>query len=92
MDRFLFSGCLNDRIDLLHMIGSLAGGATSSLVAKNWSKKLSQLFEKQLGSNLKFKLIVPKSITETYIDAKLGRYGLAGKHLVAILDFQMSIF
>jgi len=35
MDGFLHLRCLNDRINLLYMIGSLAGGANAYSVAKN---------------------------------------------------------
>ena len=41
-------------------------GATSSLVAKNLTKKLSQPFEELQVSNLEFKLITPKPIIGTY--------------------------
>ena len=34
-----------------------------------------------------FMLITPKSITGTYFDTKLSRFGLAGSLMVAILDF-----
>ena len=37
------------------------------------------------------KLIIPKSITGTYFDTKLSRFGLAGLPVAAILDIQMSI-
>ena len=40
----------NHRINLLHMIGSLASRATPSLVAKNLTKKFSQPFEELKGS------------------------------------------
>ena len=40
MDGFWCSRCLNDRIDLLYMIGSFASGANVSLVAKNGTKKI----------------------------------------------------
>ena len=45
MDGFWCSRCLNNRIDLPNMIGSFASGATSSLIAENGTKSLSQLFE-----------------------------------------------
>ena len=48
------------------MIGSFASGATASQVAINGTRKLSQPFEEQEGSNLEFKLITPKPITGTY--------------------------
>ena len=35
VDRFQSLRCLNDPIDLLYMMGSLASGASNSLVAKN---------------------------------------------------------
>ena len=37
--RFWCSRCLNDRVDLLYMIGSFASGANVSLVAKNGTKQ-----------------------------------------------------
>jgi len=43
MDGFWHSRCLNDRIDLLYMIGSFASGAHVSLVAKNGTKKIIPL-------------------------------------------------
>ena len=67
MDGFWCSRCLNYCIGLPHIvIGSLASSATSSLVAKNWTKKLSQPFEELQGSNSEFKLITPKPIIRTY--------------------------
>ena len=86
MDGFWCSGCLNDRIDLPHMIGSFPGGATSSMVAKNWTKKLSQPFEELQGWNSEFKLITPKTISGTYSKTNLSRFGLADFPLAAILD------
>ena len=38
VDRFQSLRCLNDRIDLPYMMGSLASGATNSLVTKNGTK------------------------------------------------------
>ena len=87
MDGFWYSGCLNDRIDLPYMIGSFPGGATSSMVAKKWTKKLSQPFEELQGWNFEFKQITPKPITGTYFETNISRFGLAGLHMVAILDF-----
>ena len=69
------------------MIGSHTSSATTSLVAKNLTKKLSQLFEELQGSNLEFKLITPKPITGTYFETNLSRFGLAGLPMAAILDF-----
>ena len=43
MDGFLHSRCLNNRINLLYMIGSFASGANVSLVAKNGTKKIIPL-------------------------------------------------
>ena len=86
MDGFWYSGCLNDRIDLPYMIGSFPGGTTSSMVAKNWTKKLSQPFEELQGWNSEFKLITPKTIWGTYFKTNLCRFGLAGFPLTAILD------
>ena len=45
MDGFWCSRCLNDRIGLPHMIGTLATGATSSLLTKNWTEKSYQPFQ-----------------------------------------------
>ena len=73
--------------DLPHMIGSLAVGTTSSLVAKNLTKKLYQPFKELQGSYLEFKLIIPKTITENCFVTNLSRFGLAGLPMVAILDF-----
>ena len=53
----------------------LYNGGTSSLVAKNGTKKLSQTFEELQGLNSEFKLITPKSNTGTYFGT-----------MVAILD------
>ena len=39
MDRFWYSRCLNDHINLMDMIRSLASGANAFLVAKNGTKK-----------------------------------------------------
>ena len=69
------------------MIGSPANGATSSLVAKNRTKKLSQLFEELQGSNLEIKLITPNPINGTYFETNLSRFGLTGLPMAAILDF-----
>ena len=41
VDRFQSLRCLNNRIDLPHMMGSLASGATNSLVAKIGTKDLA---------------------------------------------------
>ena len=73
------------------MIESFASGTTASLVAKNLNKKSSQPFEELQGSNLEFKLITPKSITGTYFETTLSRFGLEGLPIVAILHFQMFI-
>ena len=43
VDRFLYSRCLNDLIDLFYMIGSFGSGANVSLVAKNETKKIIPL-------------------------------------------------
>ena len=87
MDGFWRSGCLKDRIDLPHMKGSFASGATSFLVAKNLTKKLSQQVEKLQGSKMEFKLITSKHITGKYFETNLCRFDLAGLPMVAILDF-----
>ena len=72
MDGFWCSGCLNDCIDLPFMIRSFPGGATSSMVAKKWTKKLSPPFEELQGWNLEFKLITPKTISGTYFKTNLS--------------------
>ena len=69
------------------MIGSFASGATTFLVAKNGTKKLSQLLEELQGSNSEFKLINPKPITGTYFSTKLSEFGLACSLIAAISDF-----
>ena len=38
------------------------------------------------------KLIIPKSITGTYFDTKLSRFGLAGLPVAAILDFVKRLY
>ena len=43
MDRLWHSRCLNDRIDLLYMIGTFASGANASLEAKNGTKTIIPL-------------------------------------------------
>ena len=43
MDQFWCLRCLNDRINLLYMIGSFTSGANVSLVAKNGTKKIIPL-------------------------------------------------
>ena len=83
---FAVSTCLKDRIDLPHMIGSFANGATASLVAKKGTKKLSQPFEELQGSNFEFKLVTSKSITGTYFEATLGRFGLKGLPMFKVLQ------
>ena len=40
IDGFLCSRCLNDHIDVPNMIGPIASGATSSMLAKNGTKSL----------------------------------------------------
>ena len=52
---------------------------------------ISQPFEELQGWNLKFKLITPRYIAETYFDTKLSIFGLASLLMAAILDFQKSI-
>ena len=50
VDRFQSLRCLNDRIDLPYMMGSLAGGATNSLVAKIGTKDLATTVNKIITS------------------------------------------
>ena len=68
-------------------------GLASLLMAAilDFKKSISQPFEELQSWNSEFKLITPKSITGTYSDTKLSRFGLASLPMVAILDFQMSI-
>jgi len=54
------------------MIGSFVSGATSSLLGKNQTKKISQLFKKLQGSKLELKLITPKPYTGTYFETNLS--------------------
>ena len=54
-------------MDLSDMIGSFASSTNASLLAKNWTKELSQLFEELEGSNSEFKLITQKPIIGTYL-------------------------
>ena len=44
MDRFWCSRCLNNRIEVPDIIGSLASGTNALLVAKNGTRKISQPF------------------------------------------------
>ena len=69
---------------MLDMIGLFARSVTTSLVAKNGTKKLSHLFEELQGSNSEFEIYI---ITRTYIETNLGGFGLAGLLMMAILDF-----
>ena len=48
--------------------------ATASLMAKNWTKKSSHLFEELKGSNSEFKLYTPKPNTGTYFDTILSMF------------------
>ena len=65
MDIFWFSRCLNDHIDLHNMIELYESGTTTSIVAKNRTKNLSQPFKELQGSNSEFMLITPKSILKS---------------------------
>ena len=67
-------------------MGSFTSGNTTSQVAKNGTKKLSQPFEEQQVLNLDFKLNNPKPIIKTYFESNLSRFGLAGLLMEAILD------
>ena len=73
-----YQSALHDRI-IYKWRHCLPGG-------QNRTKKLSQPFEEQQGSNLEFKLITPKSITGTYFETT-HRFSLAGLPMAAILDF-----
>ena len=53
----------------------------------DFQMSICQLFEKLQGSNSEFKLITPKSITGSYFEITLSRFGLVGLPMVAILDF-----
>ena len=50
----------------------------------NFQMFTSQPFEDLPGSNIEFKLIIPKPITRTYFETNLSRFGLAGFPLVTI--------
>ena len=69
------------------MIGSFANVTTASLVAKNGTKKLCQLFEELYGSNSEFKRITSKPFTDTYFQTNLSRFDVVGLPKLAILDF-----
>ena len=75
MDGFWCSRCLNDLIDLPNIIGSFASNATASIVAKNWTKNISQPFKELHGSDSEFKLITPKSITGTISELFWDHFG-----------------
>ena len=68
------------------MMGSFTSGDTTSQVAKNRTKKLSQPFKEQQVLILDFKLNTPKPIIKTYFESNLSRFGLAGLPMAAILD------
>ena len=76
MDGFWCSRCLNDRIDLLYMIGSFASGANVSLVAKNGTKKIILLLSikssegDKEASNQKFHKIDPPKSGEFWFKIK----------------------
>ena len=53
---------------------------------------ISHPFEELEGWNLEFKRITPKSITGTYFDTKLSRFGLAGSAMAALIELWMFIF
>ena len=74
------------------MIESFPGGATSSMVAKNLTKKLSQLLNELQGSKLEFKLLTPKSINGTYFETYLNWFSLAGLPMTTILDVGNAYF
>ena len=74
------------------MIGSLLSGATSYMVAKNLTKKLSQLFNELQGSNSDFNLLTPKSINGTYFETYLNWFSLAGLPMTTILDVGNAYF
>ena len=67
------------------MVGSLMVAILDFLMFK------SKLFEELQGLSLEFKLITPKLISGTYFGTNLSRFGLAGLHMVAILDYYMFI-
>ena len=72
MDKFWCSRCLNDRINLPDMIGSFASGAIAFIVAKNWTKTLSQLFKELQGPNSE--LILSISKVEILIQSTISKF------------------
>ena len=66
MNRFLILRCLWKHLDKTLQSIIFEFLKTSSLVAKNITKKLSQPFEELQGPNLEIKLIIPKPIIGTY--------------------------
>ena len=53
----------------------------------DFQMSIFQPFEELQDSNSEFKLITPKPITGTCFDINMSRFGLAGLHIVTILDF-----
>ena len=70
-----------------NIIGSFASGATTSIVAKNQTKNLSQPFKELQDLNLTLKQITPKSTSGTYCEINLSSFGVADWPMAAIFDF-----
>ena len=68
MDRFQSLRCLNDCIDLPYMMGSLASGATNSLVAKIGTKDsaTSCWVYRKNNSAISSQIFIPKEAFEPY--------------------------
>ena len=73
------------------MLGSFASSATASLLVKNDTNKIYQLFEELQGSNSEFELITPKPITRTYFETIMSRFCLVGLPMEVILYFNGNI-
>ena len=60
MDGFWHSRCLNDRTDLLYIIGSLASGTNASMVAKNGTKQPCVEIKRSRDFDCNFALFIGK--------------------------------
>ena len=74
----------------MDIIKSFARCTAASLVAKNGTNKLFQLFEELQVRNSESKLITLKHINGTYFDTNLNRFDLKKFPMAAILDFKCS--
>ena len=85
VSKWLYWSPLHDKI--------ISRWATSFMVAKKWTKILSQPFEELQGWNLEFKLITPKTILGTYFKTNLSnglkkffsKYKLQGLDIATLL-------